>query len=245
MASTLTAAVRSGVSAPIRSGPPVEVAISESTPTHCFTYSDEGHEFFVIRFSDRPAWVFDVKTRRWHERGSGPTWDAWEIIATARLDGVWYGVNTLGKIYSMSRTNDDAGVALSRMAQSNLLYRGGEFFTVHRFELLGEVGTSDIPSDLLLDPDGNPLSDPDGNPIFEINGTVLDIGRAVTVALQVSRDGGLTWEPEIFRSFGKVGNYRQRATWNALGGSEQMAGRVIVTDKTDVNIYSNVNVEAA
>ncbi len=227
------------------STPPVEAAISASTPTHCFTYSDEGHEFFVIRFSDRPAWVFDVKTRRWHERGSGPTWDAWEVIATARLNGVWYGVNTLGKIYSMSRTNDDAGVALSRMAQSSPLYLEGKFFTVYRFELLGEVGTSDIPSDVLLDPDGNPLSDPDGNPILEIDGTEISIGRAVTVALQVSRDGGLTWDPQMFRSFGKVGEYRQRAIWNALGGSEQIAGRVVITAPTDVNIYSSANVDIA
>ncbi len=196
------------------STPPVEVAISASTPTHCFTYSDEGHEFFVIRFSDRPAWCFDVKTRRWHERGSGPTWNEWEVIATASLNGTWYGVNTLGKIYSMSRTNDDAGAELSRMAQSAALYEGGQFFSIHRFELLGEVGTADI-------------------------------GRAITVALQVSRNGGLTWEPEISRSFGKIGQYHQRAIWNALGGSEQMAGRVVITDAADVNIYSNVNVDAA
>ena len=230
--------------API-STPPVEVAISESTPTHCFTYSDEGHLFFVIRFSDRPAWVFDVKTRRWHERGTGPTWNEWEIIATARLNGVWYGVNTLGKIYSMSRTNDDAGMALSRMTQSSNIYKGGDFFTIYRFELLGEVGTSEIPSDLLLDPDGNPLSDPDGVPILDVDGTEINIGRAVTVAFQISRDGGLTWEPQMFRSFGKIGEYRQRAIWNALGGAEQMAGRVIITDKTDVNIYSSANVEIA
>ena len=196
------------------STPPVEVAISDSTPTHCFTYSDEGHQFFVIRFSDKPAWCFDIKTRRWHERGSGPTWDEWEIIATARLNGVWYGVNTLGKIYSMSRTNDDAGTVLSRMAQSTALYDGGRFITVYRLELLGEVGTADI-------------------------------GREIKVALQISRDGGLTWEPEVSRSFGNIGEYRQRAIWNALGGAEQMAGRIIVTDKADVNIYSNVNVEVA
>ncbi len=199
--------------API-STPPVEAAISASTPTHCFTYSDEGHVFFVIRFSDRPAWVFDVKTRLWHERGSGPTWDEWEVIATARLNGVWYGVNTLGKIYSMSRTNDDAGVELSRMMQSSNLYLAGEFFSVPRFEILGEVGTADI-------------------------------GRAITVNLRISRDGGLTWEPQMPRSFGKIGNYRQRAIWNALGGAEQMAGQVVVTDQADVNLYSSANVEIA
>lgn len=226
------------------STPPVEVAISASTPTHCFTYADEGHQFFVIRFSDRPAWCFDVKTSLWHERGSGVTWDEWEIIATARLGGVWHGVNTLGKVYTMSRTNDDAGAVLSRMAQSSALYEGGKFFTVTRLEILGEVGTSDIASDLLLDPDGNPLSDHLGNPIFEIDGTEEKVGRAVPVSLQVSRDGGLTWEPERRRSFGRVGQYRQRAIWNALGGSEQMAGRIVITAKTDVNIYSSANVEA-
>ena len=65
------------------------------------------------------------------------------------------------------------------------------------------------------------------------------------MAFQISRDGGLTWEPQMFRSFGKVGEYRQRAIWNALGGAEQMAGRIIITDRTDVNIYSSANVEIA
>ena len=196
------------------STPPVEVAISDSTPTHCFTYSDEGHQFFVIRFSDKPAWCFDIKTRRWHERGSGPTWDEWEIIATARLNGVWYGVNTLGKIYSMSRTNDDAGTVLSRMAQSTALYDGGRFITVYRLELLGEVGTADI-------------------------------GREIKVALQISRDGGLTWEPEVSRSFGNIGEYRQRAIWDALGWGEQMAGPIFFPDKATVRVYTHVNVEVA
>ena len=196
------------------STPPVEVDIAESTPTHCFTYSDGGHQFFVVRFSDRPAWCFDVKTRRWHERASGPTWNEWEVIATAKLAGVWHGVNTLGKIYSMSRTNDDAGEELSRMIQTANHTEAGEFFSIPRFELLGEVGTSDI-------------------------------ARAITVSLKVSRNGGLTWEPEMIRSFGKIGEYRQRAIWNALGGAEQMAGQIVITDKADVNIYSQANIEIA
>ena len=70
-----------------------------------------------------------------------------------------------------------------------------------------------------------------------------EIGREIKGALQIARDGGLHWEPEVSRSFGKIGEYRQRAIWNALGGAEQMAGRIIVTDAADVNIYSNVNVD--
>lgn len=197
--------------API-STPPVEVATRESTPTHAFAYSDEGHTFFCVRFSDRPAWVFDLKTRRWHERASGVDWHEWEVIGTAQLNGKWYGVNTLGKIYEMGRTNDDAGNELVRVIQSPAAYAEGEYISVTRFELLGEIGTSDI-------------------------------GRDVTVALQISRDGGFAWEPQLFRSFGTQGEYRKRAVWGALGGGEQLSARLVCSDPADVNIYSNANVE--
>ena len=51
--------------------PAINTALKANTATHCFYYEDRGHKFCVLRFSDRAAWVFDVKQREWHERSEG------------------------------------------------------------------------------------------------------------------------------------------------------------------------------
>lgn len=81
---------------------------------------------------------------------------------------------------------------------------------------------------------------------FEVLGEMgtSSLGRAATVALQVSRDGGFTWEPQVFRSMGALGNYGTRAVWDALGSGYEMAFRVVVTDAAEINVYSAANMVA-
>lgn len=196
------------------STPPVENAIADSTPTHVCAYEERGRKFAVVRFSDRPAWVFDLSARRWHERASTVYLAAWEIIATARLGKVWYGLNGDGTLYRLVRSNMDGAEPLARILQTRPFDFERETFSVDELELLAEVGTSDL-------------------------------GRAARVALQVSRDGGVTWEPEMWRSLGSLGQYRKMVQWHALGAADEMAFRFTVTDPADINLYSQGKVEVS
>lgn len=191
------------------STPAVENAISESAPTHVFAYEDRGRKFAVVRFSDRPAWVLDLTTRRWHERASGIYEGAFTTLATARLGKQWYGLDGEGNLRKFQRTNQDGAAPLVRTMQSKPIYLP-DGRSVDEVELFGEFGASNI-------------------------------GRDAQVALRVSRDGGVTWDPEQWRSMGTLGGYRTKAEWHALGsaygGDGHMALQFIVTDPADVNLY--------
>lgn len=55
-------------------------------------------------------------------------------------------------------------------------------------------------------------------------------GSDPKVMLQISRDGGHSFGNEVWRSFGAVGKYRQRAIWNRLGHARDWVFKFRVTD---------------
>lgn len=128
-----------GAPVPIPS-PAVETALKQSSPTHCFTYMDEGHEFLCIRFSDRPAWCYDLATGEWHERANGDDNDKWAAEVSAKAFGEWFVGDVTGKVYKLERSNADADSALRRVATSGTLYEGGMPFTLAEVELSARVG---------------------------------------------------------------------------------------------------------
>lgn len=125
------------------SGPAVNTALSQSVPTHCFAYEDEGHDFCVIRFSDRPAWVYDFSTGRWHERASGED-DPWSITSMSKHNGRFYGGDAAGNVYRFARAGTDEGADLIRTAVSGTFYNEGDRFRVPMVELTGRMGQGDI-----------------------------------------------------------------------------------------------------
>lgn len=129
--------------------PGVETALSESTPTHCFYYESRSHSFCVIRFDDRPAWVYDLLTGEWHERATDL--GAWEIVGTCFAHGKWHGITNAGIVHTLSENGTET---LVREAWSIPVYAGG-FFTVAELEILGEVGKSDQTGMLYWSRDGS------------------------------------------------------------------------------------------
>ncbi len=95
------------------SGPAVETSIAQDEPQTCFVYQDEGHEFCVITFRNRPAWCFDVTTGEWHERGEGDL-GAWSARLSVRAYGNWYALDDLAGVYRLTRSNVDASGPLIR-----------------------------------------------------------------------------------------------------------------------------------
>jgi hypothetical protein len=125
----------------------VETALAQNTATHCFFYQDEGHDICVVRFSDRPAWCYDISTARWHERAEGDTFEAWSAVGSNKAFGKWNVLTEVGTLYQLERTNNDATGALLRQVTSVTLVNEGQRFRVKRFEVEGRVGFSDLGRD--------------------------------------------------------------------------------------------------
>ena len=58
------------------------------------------------------------------------------------------------------------------------------------------------------------------------NGAVTD----PQMMLRYSDDGGHTWSNEMWRSLGRVGEYRTRAVWRKLGQFRQRQMNLRITD---------------
>lgn len=127
--------------------PAVETAIGAETPVQCFYYEDEGHKMCVVRFRNRPAWVYDLSTGEWHERSEGTDFGAWTGTCSALLNGKWYVGTEGGKVNLLSRTNQDEGNAMRRTAVSRTLYLEGRRFGVSELEFRGRFGRSDLGRD--------------------------------------------------------------------------------------------------
>lgn len=119
------------------STPAVDAAISEGALDTVFFFQDEGHKFCVIRFIDRPAWVYDMSTGEWWERSENG--GAWSARMATGGDVVWADE---GKSFSLTRSNADNGSPLIRTAISRTFQKEGKPFIIPQIELQGRVGWS-------------------------------------------------------------------------------------------------------
>ena len=128
------------------STPTVNQSIENGTPTDCFYYEDEGHKFCVLRFDNRPAWVYDLATGLWHERATGDSLP-WGARSCARYRGKWRFAGYGGEVRTAVRNARDSGEALIRRAVSRPLEIGGDRYRVAMLEFRGRVGSADIGRD--------------------------------------------------------------------------------------------------
>ncbi len=59
---------------------------------------------------------------------------------------------------------------------------------------------------------------------------MLALGSDPMCMLQWSDDKGKTWSNEHWRSIGKIGEYTNMSTWNALGCSRERIFKLEITD---------------
>ena len=223
----------------------VETAIKQKTPTHCFYYEDEGHSFLVLRFSDRPAWVFDLSLKEWHERAEGLDLDQWNALACAEIDDKFIVGTVGGDFLRLARTQLDQGVPLICQATGRTLRLDGKRFRIPAFELLTRVGVSTEARYEVL----NVLTGTVEVVEEAGGGLVVDAKTneelAGNITLEMSKDFGKTWTAPKQRSMGALGDYDHRVIWRALGQFRQATPRITWSDVTDTPVDAEGVVEIA
>lgn len=203
------------------STPPVSRDISEKQPTHCFYYEHEGHKFCVLRFSDRPAWVYDFATQEWHERSEGSDHGPWAAIGAAQNNkdewiiagGDGYIATLSGLAFSFGQVQDNGG-PLYRRAISRTLRNDSKRFRVAEVEFYADYGrkTTDSASQLMV---------------------------------QFSGDRGNTWQSQRSMSLGGQGDYDQRVLFRSLGQFRHLTAQIDMTHSYEIPMFSDVRVRLA
>lgn len=229
----------------IVSPPNVNQALERGTPTHCFYYEDRGHMFHVIRFADRPAWVYDSSTGFWHERSEGSDHGPWNVIAAVKCYGRWLLCDQSGRIMRLS----NVPTGMRRTIVGRPLYSEGKPFSTSLMEVCGLYGTYSVTEtgpNALTDEWGTMLGDEDGEVLVADetgSGTWERPGR---LWARISRDGGHTYGLPKVKPIGQRGQYTARARWRALGQFQtSMTAEINITDPVDVPLLSEANVEVS
>lgn len=185
-------------------------AISDAV---AYTYSQEGHLYYVISFPSANAgrgatWVLDVSTQLWHER-------AWRDPVTGQL----------GRHRSNVQINF-AGKTLVGDWENPLLY-------VLDLDTFTDNGNP-LPAIRVC----QHIAD-DGKNVFFMSlelmmqtgvGLATGQGSDPQARLSWSDDGGYTWSSEVSRSIGKIGETRARVRWLRLGRGRDRVFKVEITD---------------
>lgn len=123
------------------------IATRVNDTLHAFTYTEEGHFFYVLTIDDM-TFVFDTKTALWHNRESLA--GRWGISGIVRdLHGDLTGSDPVnGNIYRVGLDYyTENGQAILREAETSPLKAGVDYATIHAFELDMETGKSLINED--------------------------------------------------------------------------------------------------
>lgn len=165
------------------------------------SWTGGGHKFYGLTFPTAGrTFVFDAKTRLWHERSSANI-DRWRPNTVFQAFGRWFaGDCESGNIYELDfDTYQDAGENVTREVIGAPVQSRPEELTIDRLEIDMDVGVG--PED---------QTDP-------------------TVVLNVSKDGGRTWGQARTKSLGKQGEYQTRVVFHRLGQGREFQFRLRVT----------------
>lgn len=183
-----------------------------------YTYQMNGHGFYVICF-DEMTWVYDLATRKWHERAytnngvlekHRAQYHAYHSPSRGHVVGD-YANNKL-YLYDESVYTDD-GDAITRLRTCPHISSNLRRVFYHRFQLDMEVGIG-------------------------LDGGVQ--GSDPTVMLDFSNDGGHTYSSESWAladaGSGQIGDYKKRVNWRKLGSARDRVFRVKITDPVKVRL---------
>lgn len=215
----------------------LERAIKTEAPTHCFYYEQEAHKFCVVRFANRPAWVYDFSTGEWHERAEGVNHDAWNVVATTENnDGTWLTGAVSGEISTLQNIQTDSGGVLYRRAVSPTLRMDSRRFTIDELELFGALGYVDEISDVTYywGTTGGYFGWASG--VFNMGGAG---GSEPAIMLRMSQDQGATWGHVRTRGLGAAGQYGKRVLVRCAGQFRTFNLRMDMAHQHEIPIFSD------
>jgi hypothetical protein len=171
-----------------------------------FAYMVNGHPFYQINFpSVGKSWLYDGQSKSWSSLESFG--GLHRVQGVVQLLGSIYGADYQnGKLYKIEPDEyTDDGQPIAR-----------EFISRHQ-----SAGDYTFLPELWLEMETGV-------------GLQSGQGKDPQVMMQISRDGGKTWGNELWRSFGKVGQYLARARWLRLGRARDWLFKFRVTDPVKV-----------
>lgn len=189
------------------------------TDATAYSYMDGGHPMYRINFpaADR-SWLYDGLTGHWHPvKSQGIGRHRGEIGVNYLARSIVSDYSS-GRLYRMNPdTYSENGAQIEReLVSENVSAPDRNRFQVDCLRLDMEVGV----------------------------GLVSGQGSDPQVMLQVSRDGGNSWGHEMWRSFGKIGQYKRRVEWRRLGTSDQFTFKIRVTDPVKV-VFTSATINQA
>lgn len=186
-----------------------------------FVMAINGHQFYVISFpTANETFVYDSTTNIWVEWSSSTMYGLHERFRGKNCayfaDKILLGDSAGAKIYwfNPSKYADDYGPIIGERILPHINESTDRVF-YNEIELIAEngVGIEDTrsASDLL-------------------NGVNEAPGVTPYVMMSYSNDGARTWSNEIWRSLGKIGEYKTRTRWTQLGAAIDRIFRFKITD---------------
>jgi hypothetical protein len=179
-----------------------------------FTYTQEGHEFYVLSFIEgNKTLVYDTTTGEWHERAfwnkNKGVFERYIPNCHALFNNENYvGDYRNGTIYKLDLNNyTDNGEIVRRVRVGPHIHSDRKRIFFKEFEIDIERGVG---------LDGNVQGD---DPL---------------AFLQWSDDGGFTWSNEYWGRLGGKGQYKTRLHWHRLGYSRDRVFKLTVTDPVKV-----------
>lgn len=220
----------------------VETSLATQSPDRCFYHEQEGHKFCVVRFTDRPAWVYDISMNEWHERAEGLDFGPWSAVASVSAYGDFYVGTASGAIRKLTASNYDATQPLLRRAISANLKNGGEFFSLDSVELWGTYGQSSVASsvDFALDAGDGTALDVDDEGLLV--GAFSTPNEGAQVVLRLSKDRGETFGKARVKSLGELGEYNRVVRFRALGTVRNACLELTVSDPAELAFESAAEV---
>lgn len=174
----------------------------DPSSARAFTYNQEGHDFYVLNFTDGTL-VYDMTVGRWHERKSLDA-DRWRANChTEAFDKQLVGDYQNGNIYYLDLdTYTDNGTAIKRTAIFPPVSAGPVRAVIDELHLDFQPG----------------------------QGIATGQGSDPEAVLEWTDDGGVTWSNELVRGIGQGGDFQKVAKYARLGMFRTRSLRVSVSD---------------
>lgn len=192
-------------------------AYSAVSDASAFSYMVDGHPMLQVNFpTGGESWLYDGLSKLWSKLQSHEITRHRAEMGVEFINRIIVSDYANGNLY---RLNPDAytdnGQPIAMELISRHVSQGNKRLIVDSLELDMEYGV----------------------------GLATGQGSNPQIMLQISRDGGHEYGHEQWKSFGKIGKYKQRAVWRRLGAAYDWTFKFRITDPVKRVVMVPANIE--